>query len=113
MVRVGGGPASGWQGPARTAQGGRGQATLKGTTIGTSGPGTRSRSSSDTRARWISGDALYSAGTSGRVHPPFFELTFVHHSGSRRSVRPGQQGEANPVEGDLGGPVLDDVAGLF
>jgi len=40
-------------------------------------------------------------------------VPLAHHSGSRRSVRPGPQGEANPVEGDLGGPALDDVAGLF
>src|SRR5271157_5330691 len=32
--------------------------TMKGTTTATSWPGTRSRSSSETRARWISGDAL-------------------------------------------------------
>src|SRR5271157_2722508 len=32
--------------------------TMKGTTTGTSGPGMRSRSSSETRARWISSDAL-------------------------------------------------------
>ncbi len=33
--------------------------------------------------------------------------------GVTSSVRPGQQGEANPVEGDLRRPALDDVTGLL